>query len=317
VSGRDRWFALALRAYPRRYRTERQDEIMATLIESAEMAGWPSMAADGLDLMVQGVRMRTGLSADRYGGRVLQLAALPGFVMAAAFAAWLFIFGEVPSRYGLFHYSPHFGPFQTIGAAVYLVWIIAALGALVAPRLQRTLATLCILATVISIPIGDAFFSRPSLEVLVVLVGLGLPCAVAPPPDRLSQANRPVALGVGLVTLASLVIMKETTSTRYSSFYRFEMYHLTTFLPYLAALALVAVCCLLILHKPDWIGAGAVVLVPWFFVGAIGRAPSALSFNVADELFVSLIVLWLVVNWALDLRRPLLSDGTVDGGHPT
>jgi len=212
---------------------------------------------------------------------------------------------------------PRFGPFQTLGAAVYLVWIIAALGALVIPRLQRPLATLCILAAVISIPIGDAFFSRPSLEVLVVLVGLGLPCVLAPPPDRLSQANRPVALGVGLVTLASLVIMKETTSTSYSSFYQFEMYHLTTFLPYIAALSLVAVCCLLILHKPDWIGAGAVVLVPLFFVGAGGRAGSALSFNVADELFVCLIVVWLVVNWARDLRRPLLSDGTVNGGHPT
>lgn len=44
MSGRDRWFALALRAYPRRYRTEREDEIMATLVESAEAAG---MALDG------------------------------------------------------------------------------------------------------------------------------------------------------------------------------------------------------------------------------------------------------------------------------
>jgi hypothetical protein len=290
---------------------------MATLVESAEMAGWPSMAADGLDLMAQGARMRTGLSADRYAGRVLLLAALPGFAMAAAYAAWLFMFGEVPSRYGLFHYTPHFGPFQTVGAAVYLVWIIAALWALVAPRLQRPLATLSILATVISIPIGDAFFSRPSLVVLVVLVGLGLPGVLAPSPDRLFQANRPVAIGTGLVTLAILVIMKETTSTIYSSFYRFEMYHLTTFLPYIAALSLVAVCCLIILHKPDWIGAGAVVLVPWFFVGAVGRAGSALSFNVADELFVCLPVVWLVVNWARDLRRPLVSDGTVNSGHPT
>lgn len=222
--------------------------------------------------------------------------------MAAAFATWLFIFGEVPSRYGLFRYSPHFGPFQTVGTAVYLVWIIAALGALLAPRLQRPLATLCILATVISIPIGDAFFSRPSLEVLVVLVGLGLPCVLAPPTDRLSQANRPVALGTGLVTLAILVVMKETTSTCLS---------------YIAALALVAVCCLLILHKPAWIGAGAIVLVPWFFVGAVSRAGSALSFNVADELFVCLIVVWLVVNWARDLRRPLLSDGTVNSGPST
>lgn len=317
MTGRERWFALALRAYPRAYRAERGDEIMATLVDSTETATWWSVGVDGLDLVVQGTRKRMRLGPDRYAGQVLLLAALPGFVVAAAYAVVQLVFGEVvPSL------VPHFGPFQTVGAAVYLTWILGALGALVTPRHQRPLAALCIAVTVISVPVGDAFFARPTLRALVVLVGLGVPSVFAPSSDLQRLRSKAVATGAGLVALALLipwaVAMSGYARSLGTSFYGVGMFRLTQYLPYAAAAGAVIACLVVVVRRTAWLGAGALVLAPWFAAGAAFPyygGPRWLG-NGFDALVLCIIAVWLGAKWALDVRTPQPSDGTMESGHP-
>jgi hypothetical protein len=314
VNARERWFALALRAYPRAYRAERGNEVMTTLVESTETASWWSVGADGLDLIVQGMRVRMALGPDRYAGRVLMLAALPGFVMAAAYAVVQLAFGEVAPTL-----PTHFGPFQTVGAAVYFVWILGALGALVKPRYQQRLAAICILASAVSVPVGDAFFARPLLRVLVVLVGLGLPSLLAPSADLRSSRSRTVAAGAGIITLSLLIPLAASgESTRFPvPFSPMEMFRLDHYLPYVAAAGAAAARALVIVRRTDLLGAGALVFAPWFVAGAVSPyyGGPRWSNNGFDALVLCIVAVWLGTTWVRDLCTPQLPGNTTESGH--
>jgi len=311
VSARERWFALALRAYPRAYRAVRGAEMMTTLVESTETASWWSVGADGLDLIVRGMRVRMALGPDRFAGRVLMLAALPGFVMAAAYAVVQLAFGEVASSL-----PTHFGPFHTVGAAVYFVWI---LGALVKPRYQQSLAAICILASALSVPVGDAFFARPLLRVLVVLVGLGLPSLLAPPADLWFSRSRTVAACAGIITLSLLIPLAASgESTRFPvPFSPLEMLRLDQYLTYVAAAGAAAACALVVVRRTDLLGAGALVFAPWFVAGALTPyyGGPRWSNNGFDALVVCIVTVWLAVSWFLDLRTPPPPGKAMESGH--
>src|ERR1700728_4334525 len=266
--------------------------------------------------MVQGTRKRLRLGPDGYAGRMLLLAALPGFVLAAVYAVVLFVFAEVDRSL-----TPHFGPFQTVGAAVYLAWILGALGALAMPRYQRHLAALCIAVTAVSVPVGDAFYARPTLQALVALVGLGIPSLLAPSPDFRPHHGREVAVGAGLVGLSLLipwgVVVSNATNLVGSSFYGLGMFRLIQSLPYAAAAGAVITCALVAVRRTRWLGAGALIIAPWFAAGATfpyygGPRWSRNWFN-ALVLFV--IVAGLVARWIYDVRTPQPSE-TVETGPP-
>jgi len=70
-------YAKLLWFYPKSYRDERGEEIMATMVE-ASPGDRPSLG-DALNVMAHGLRMRVGLTADGNVGQSLSLAALPGW----------------------------------------------------------------------------------------------------------------------------------------------------------------------------------------------------------------------------------------------
>ena len=94
MSERDEHFARLLLIYPKAYREERGEEILGTLLDASPSHKWYPALRDVLDVTLHGLQMRLGLTADRFVGRVLGLAAMPGLVIAAVLSIFLSIFGE-------------------------------------------------------------------------------------------------------------------------------------------------------------------------------------------------------------------------------
>lgn len=119
-----------LRFYPRAYRDQRGEEIVATLHEAAE-ARVPRVAlSDQISVAQYGLRVRLGLTSETMFGKALDIAAIPGLVMGAFFGLYLLISGDLPVVSSKFFY-PQFGPFLTVGPLFYLVWV---LGVVVVPE---------------------------------------------------------------------------------------------------------------------------------------------------------------------------------------
>jgi hypothetical protein len=131
-----------LRFYPKAYRQERGEEIVATLQEAAEARVPRLSPSDQLSVVLHGVRVRLGLTTETMFGKALDLAAIPGLVMGAFFGLYLFISGDLPVVSSRFFY-PRFGPFVTVGPLLYLVWIIGVGAVLEWPQFRRRIAAIC------------------------------------------------------------------------------------------------------------------------------------------------------------------------------
>ncbi len=297
-------FQRLLRAYPRSYREERGEEIIGFLLE-ASAAGDDVMTRDAADIVVHGFQLRLGLTSERFAGRVLALAAAPGLVMGAVFALAMFVFGEwLPVVTG----APillRFGPFWTIGPVVYLVWVLAATGALLWPQWQRLLAAVGVVVALAAVPVGDLVGARPNLWVLLLLVELGLPAVLAPATDG-GRANRRVAVGAGLVTGVVLGLLAQSMVTPgsrfFPSFYWWGGWAIGRDLPWVAAAGVVVVGGLVVFRRAEVAGAVSVLLVAWTAVNGF----SSYGMTTADTVNVVAAFgfgAWLVVLWMVDLRR--------------
>lgn len=292
---RRRLYGWALRAYPATYRRERGREMADALAEMSS-GGTRVILAEVTDLVGHGLQQRLGLTVDRYVGRTLADAATPGLCMAAGYAAAAFLFGE---RLPLEQRQAwaHMGPFPTIGPLVYALWLLAAGAALSRPRLRRPLTVAAVLATLAAVPIGDAFFARPPLTVLVLLAGLGLPALLAPAPlrwERPRGSGASAALGLATVVFVVLLEMSPFTLPLFSTpldvrsvpgvffqpLYDSQGFEVAALLPYVAMTASAALVWTVARARgamPAWTGACAVLLVPWFVVGSFGSATTALD----------------------------------------
>ncbi|WP_242423724.1 hypothetical protein, partial [Frankia sp. EI5c] len=182
-----------MRAYPRRWRQENGDEVVATLLDMADAAGRTRPSpGDIADLIAHGLAARLNVSLGLVPAQVRHRLAAMALASAAMLSLALFLVAEVlPEPYPALPAHPSvpnlaFGPFVTLGAVVYpfpvLAFVAAAAGY---RRLTRTLLGLTGVALCVAVLAASrGVAERPQMYLLVVLGLLvvmaagGLPTAV-------------------------------------------------------------------------------------------------------------------------------------------
>ena len=124
MSNPDDRYRRLLSAYPAWYRSERGEEILSTLRESAQARGGRVSLGEAVSLLAHGLAVRFDLSERGALGALAARLASPGLALAALLATVALVFGELlaPSYMG----GPaHPGPFLTVGPIAYAAWIAA------------------------------------------------------------------------------------------------------------------------------------------------------------------------------------------------
>jgi hypothetical protein len=245
--------------------------------------------------------------------------------MAATLALVAFVFGEwiptvthQPIRLG-------FGPFMTMGPALYLLWGLGTLVILANPRLQRPVAMICVIATLFFVPVSDALrYGRPPMLLLVILIGLGLPSVLAPSPE-FGNATKGRSLVIACVVVATtLSFLNEVGSNvpyRGGVFYWQGFRELAFWMPIIAVGVLMLIGAALVMRRRDLAGTIAILALPWALVGSwdpfgvstaeVGLPESTLAINTA---LCALLGAGLAVNWITDLHRSP-GSGAASGGR--
>ncbi|RAO43458.1 hypothetical protein GAR06_04590 [Micromonospora saelicesensis] len=190
-------------AYPGDYQAERGDEIVGTYLDTVDPGRrWPS-PHDAVDLLGAGLRERL-----RGYGALGLVAALPLAATAALntlVAVSAFLLLQVEFEDPRFARLDPVGPFQTLGAVIWLGWLLVGLAATALPGAwARTAAAGGFLLT-IAVPPVAAVTSQPGppLFVLAPAVALGLATLALPShPGWVARSLPP--LTAGCVTAASV-----------------------------------------------------------------------------------------------------------------
>jgi len=192
-----------LRVYPGDYQAERGDEIVGTYLDTVDPGRrWPS-PHDAADLLGAGLRERL-----RGYGALGLVAALPLAATAALntlVAVSAFLLLQVEFEDPRFAGLDPVGPFQTLGAVIWLGWLLVALSATALPGAwARSVAAGGLLLTVVVPPVAAVSGQPgPPLFVLVPAVALGLATLALPShPGWVARSLPP--LTAGCVTAASV-----------------------------------------------------------------------------------------------------------------
>jgi hypothetical protein len=320
-------YARVLTAYPKSYRQQRGKEILATLMEaSPETRRRPPMR-DVADIALHGIQMRLGLTSERFGGRVLNLAATPGLVIAAVFSVFFFVYAELfpflHRSYGLTYaftngrYSivsqPHFGAFSTTGVMIYLGWVGAAVGALARPPYRRMLASLGIGVTVVSIVVGKAFFAAPRVPLMLAIVMLAVPAALAPTTEYVRRRGSVSALCAGFLIVvlwwpSHNIIRGEATHENFQghgffSLYALSDYNLGDVALFVGAVTVATTLLLISIRRTAAAGAVALVALPWLILTYAFHVQSGYDI-VGTTVVLALPMIWLLGAWIVDLMTP-------------
>ncbi|RKF20951.1 GlsB/YeaQ/YmgE family stress response membrane protein [Micromonospora globbae] len=200
----ERRYRRLLRAYPRRYQAERGEEIVGTYLDLVgPQRRWPS-PRDALDLLRAGLRERLRAYGALGLADALPLAATAALNTLIALAAFLFLQVELndPRITGL---DP-VGPFQTLGAAAWLGWLLVGLTATTLPGRWARYAAAAGLLLTIALPPAAALTGqpRPPLFVLIPTVALGLTALALPThPSWVGRSLPPLAAGFGTAVSVS------------------------------------------------------------------------------------------------------------------
>ena len=298
--------ARLIKVYPKSYRDERGSEIAATLLDATTHAGDQLGVLDILDLVVHGMQVRLGLTSEGFAGRVLDTAAIPGFIVAAGMSA--FLLGNAwwlprshlpePLRTGVFH---------TVGPVVYVAWILGVAGTLLWPQRRRLFATICVVSTVVAIPIGEVFFASANLTMMAVFIAFGLPGVLAPTAaEARSGLLARIGTGVALFTMTWWFgggVGKSGQGIIYLSMQWVSVYTLGSAISWIVGISFVTTCLLLILRRTTAAGALVVLTAPWLVVAADYRHSENGSVG-PTSVVLGVMLVWLVAAWILDLRRP-------------
>jgi Sigma-70, region 4 len=177
----ERRYRLLLLAYPADYRRDRGDEIVGTLLDTAEPGQtWPR-TAEVADLVGSGLRRR--LRIDQVSGLAggISLAAPIALALAAGLSAFLLAWFELRLSWPA---APRLTDMVdavvqtpvTLGTVVYAGWILAALAwPSAAPVTARTAVALATATTVGVLPVAALTpLHRPPLWTTLALTALGL-----------------------------------------------------------------------------------------------------------------------------------------------
>ncbi len=306
MSTYERTITHLIKVYPRSYRDERGDEILATLLEASSEATTRTRILDMLDLVAHGIQIRLGLTSERFAGRVLGAAAVPGFVMAAAMSVFLFMYAvwipyasdSLPSNV-----VPRPGIFHTIGPVVYAAWVLGAIGALAWPRRRTMFATICVTGTLVAIPIGVTFFASADFTMMAVLVSFGTPCVLAPTTD---VVRRKLLAGVGAGVVLFVVVWWFSVGIKRNPggtpYHWYGVALLGHGLPWIAGASFAGTCLLLVWRKSALAGAIVVLTAPFLIVAAAYRQDE--NGTTKGNILFGVMFVWLVGAWVVDLMRP-------------
>ena len=128
----ERQYRLLLRAYPRRYRARRGEEIIGTLLDAAAPGQRRPSRADVADLLGGGVRERLGLNALPGLANGLRLAGPIALTITAGLAAGSWVTGAR----------------HAAGTVIAAAWVAAVLARVALPRTGAAPAVIAWLATV-------------------------------------------------------------------------------------------------------------------------------------------------------------------------
>ena len=301
-----------LNFYPKAYRDERGDEIVATLQEAAEARVPRASLSDQISVAQYGVRVRLGLTSETMFGKALDIAAIPGLVIGAFFGMYLLISGDLPVVNSRFFY-PHFGPFLTVGPLFYLVWILGLVVVFEWPQYRRRIAGVCMTLTFIGEVFAKFAHRNPNAWDIAILVSLGLPSLLAP--DVLVTRRRVLpSMSLGLVMFAALFF---ATNTRvnpgfFNSFYWSGTYEIVRRLPYVDALLLALFVVLWATKRREIASAALILSSPWIIVGV--AYPLSLRNLPLDAFNVIALIAWaagmvLIVSTSRYRPRPPASIG--------
>jgi hypothetical protein len=281
-----------LKFYPKAYREERGEEIVATLQEAAEARVPRASLSDQISVALYGVRVRLGLTSETMFGKALDIAAIPGLVMGAFFGVYLLISGDLPVVNSRFFY-PHFGPFLTVGPLLYVIWILGVVVVFEWPQYRRRIAGVCMTLTIVGEFLAKLAHVNPNIWEIAILVSLGLPSLLAP--DVYVTRRRVIpSLSVGLATFATLFF---TTNTRvnpgfFNSFYWSGTYEIVRRQPYVDVLLLALFVVLWITKRREVASAALILSSPWVIVGV--AYPMSLEYLQVDALNVIALIAWAI-----------------------
>jgi hypothetical protein len=281
-----------LRFYPKAYRDERGDEIVATLQEAAEARVPRVSLADQISVAQYGLRVRLGLTSETMFGKALDIAAIPGLVMGASLGLYLLLAGDLPVVNSKFFY-PQFGPFLTVGPLIYLVWIVGVAVVFEWPQYRRRIAGVCMALTFVGESLAKIIHRNPNIWEIAILVSLGLPSLLAP--DVLVTRRRVMpSLIVGLATFASLFFVTDShvNPRFFNSFYWYGTYEIVHRQPYVDAILLALFVVLWTTKRREVASAVLILSSPWIIVGV--AYPLSLQFLQVDALNVTALVVWAV-----------------------
>jgi hypothetical protein len=281
-----------LRFYPKAYREERGEEIVATLQEAAEARVPRVSLSDQISVALYGVRVRFGLTSETMFGKALDVAAIPGLVMGAFFGLYLLISGDLPVVSSRFFY-PHFGPFLTVGPLFYLFWILGVLVVLEWPQYRRRIAGVCMSLTIVGEVLAKLAHRNPNIWEIAILVSLGLPSLLAPDVYVTRRKVMP-SVSIGLVTFATLFFATDTRVNPgfFNSFYWSGTYEIVRRQPYVDVLLLALFAVLWITKRREVASAALILSSPWIIVGV--AYPMSLQHLRVNTLNVIALVAWAV-----------------------
>ncbi len=173
-----------LRAYPARYRRDRGEEILETLVDVTPPGRRYPPGAEVVALVGQGLRQRVGLAPAQPAGQLVDVFAGPILAMAGVLVLAAMVFGEWDPWFRLdplFSRTPPpwgFGPFFTDGVPLYLIVAgAAAAWALGRRRAARWLAasSWCVTAVIVVFGHLAPTWGRPPLSFLGSVLLLTVP----------------------------------------------------------------------------------------------------------------------------------------------
>lgn len=179
----DRLFRLVVGLYPAAHRAAHEDEIISTARDSLESQGRLGALRELADLTVHALRERTRLTATSAVGAVAAAAAPLAAGSAVALSLVFLAFAEwTRGRAARPTHGHGFGPFATLGAIPYLVWLLVFLAAAVTRAgAARRLAGVAVVVSVALVPLARlTHLDRPPLLMLGSLLLFGLVVLAAP-----------------------------------------------------------------------------------------------------------------------------------------
>jgi hypothetical protein len=281
-----------LKFYPRAYREERGEEIVATLQEAAEARVPRASLSDRISVAQYGLRVRLGLTSETMFGKALDVAAIPGLVMGAFFGIYLLVSAELPVVNSRFFY-PRFGPFLTVGPLIYLVWVLAVVVVFEWPQYRRRVAGVCMTLTIVGEVIAKLIHRNPNVWEIAILVSLGIPSLLAPDVYVTRRRVWP-SLSVGLVTFVAMFFITDSHANPgfFTSFYWYGTYEIAHRQPYVDAGLLALFVLLWVTKRREVASATLVLSSPWIIVGV--AYPLSLQNLQVNVLNVIALIAWAI-----------------------